>query len=179
MPSSQKALNEARLLHAAFLTTIFLFVFVVHLAAIGERPVSLSLVAGIGCAAVADIGVGFMLRKQYMNKAEQALQVEFDARKALAAWRLANILSFCSCRNRDAVWRSAEIPGGQLEDRRPVFLYRFRAPAAVDAAAWTCRPPPARHLRPLRENRRVKIRSPIGRSAVLHSASRRTFPLGL
>jgi hypothetical protein len=65
---SQKALSQARLLHAAFLTTIFLSIFVVHLAAIGERPVSLSLVAGIGCAAVADIGVGFMLRKQCMNK---------------------------------------------------------------------------------------------------------------
>jgi len=125
MPSSQKALNEARLLHAAFLTTIFLFVLVVHLAAIGERPVSLSLVAGIGCAAVADIGVGFMLRKQYMNKAEQALQVEFDARKALAAWRLANILSFAQAETVTLFGVGLKFLGASWKIAGPFFFIGF------------------------------------------------------
>jgi hypothetical protein len=125
MPSSQKALNEAHLLHAAFLTTIFLFVFVLHLAAIGERPVSLSLVAGIGCAAVADIGVGFMLRKQYMNKAEQALQVEFDAPKALAAWRLANILSFAQAETVTLFGVALKFLGASWKIAGPFFFIGF------------------------------------------------------
>lgn len=125
MPSSQKALSQARLLHAAFLTTIFLSIFVVHLAAIGERPVSLSLVAGIGCAAVADIGVGFMLRKQYMNKAEQALEVEFDARKALAAWRVANILSFAHAQTVAMFGVALKSLGASWKIAGPFFFMGF------------------------------------------------------
>ena len=151
MPSSQKALNEARLLHAAFLITIFLFIFVVHIAAIGERSISFSIVAGIVCVAVADIGVGFTLRRQFMNKAEQALEVEFDARKALADWRVANILSFAHAETVALFGVALKFLGASWKIAGPFFFVGFallllwtpRLDLPLSPAA-SSPPPPAR-----------------------------------
>lgn len=93
MDSREKALSAVRMLHVAFLTTIFLFILMTRFAAPSEQPVAQEIVLAVAVAAVADIGVGFTMRKRFMERASEAIAREGQQR-ALAAWRVANIYSF-------------------------------------------------------------------------------------
>jgi hypothetical protein len=89
----EKALLEVRVLHAAFVTTVFLFIVCVQLMARPQRPVSQEIVWAIAAVAFADITLGFTMRKKFMNKATEEFESKGESR-ALQAWRFANIYSF-------------------------------------------------------------------------------------
>ena len=93
MASREKAVIEVRILHAAFLMTVFLLAFTVQMFHGAEQPISPVVPLAIACVAVSDIGVGFMMRKKFMDKATEVFASKGEG-KGLQAWRLANIYSF-------------------------------------------------------------------------------------
>lgn len=125
MAARAKALNEMRMIHTAFLITIFLFIFVVQMSSFAENSVSRSTEIAIACAAIADIGVGFALRKQYLNRAERAVAVEGDSEKAMRIWRLANLVSFAHAETVALFGFALKFLGASWKLAGPFFLVGF------------------------------------------------------
>ena len=88
-------MKTARLLFAAFLTTWFLFLLVIHLANPPERQVSKAIATALAVAALAEIVVGFTVRKRLLDPAVQTLAKDPGDVSALGKWYQGNLLGFC------------------------------------------------------------------------------------
>jgi hypothetical protein len=129
MASAEKAILNVRVIHIAFVITIFLLVLVCRIGAPTEHPVSHTTVAAFGCAAAADIAVGFALRQKRMRDCEERFQTEPNAAKALEIWRVANITSFAQAET------GAEVLRGELGHGGGIFCGWVSADNVVDATS--------------------------------------------
>lgn len=151
MTARDKEFRATQMLHGAFLITIPFFVLAVHFAAFPERPVSLSIVGALAIVAVGDIAFGLARRKQYMDKASRALELDADPGKALAAWRVANIFSFVHAETVALFGLALKFLGASWNIAGPFFFVSFalllwwrpRMDWPVSSNAPSAPPPPA------------------------------------
>jgi F0F1-type ATP synthase membrane subunit c/vacuolar-type H+-ATPase subunit K len=94
-PSSEATLKTVRVLFAAFLTTWFLFLLVIHMRNPPERPVSPLIVTALALAALTEVAVGFTLRKRLLDPALETLARDRENAAALGQWRMGNLIGFC------------------------------------------------------------------------------------
>lgn len=94
MSPLKNALTAARVVHAAFTTTWFLFLLVIHLSAPVRQHVSLTFVQALVLVAVTDVALALYLRSQYIGRSVEALREQPEDASALAKWRTGNVVSF-------------------------------------------------------------------------------------
>lgn len=94
----KNTLQQVRVVHAAFVTTWFLFVLVtkVFLSPPGqtENPPPFFPIV-LGFVVVFEVGLALFLRARFIGSAEMALRVNSEDQAAAAKWRTGNLLSFC------------------------------------------------------------------------------------
>ena len=90
----KNSLTQVRVVHAAFVTTWFLFLLVIHLTAPVQQHVSLTVVQAVALVALTDIGLALYFRSQYMGRSAEALREQPGDTAGLARWRTGNIVSF-------------------------------------------------------------------------------------
>ena len=122
---SEKTLQAARLLHTAFLATIFMFILCIHLAAPAERSVSPIIPIAFTCVAIGDIGVGFVRRRMLMAKVTETFERECDVSKALEQWRIANIASFVHAETVALFGVALKFLGASWKIASPFFFVGF------------------------------------------------------
>jgi hypothetical protein len=125
MASREQTITAVRILHFAFLATIFLFILFLHFAAPTEAAISLSIVAAIACAALADIAFGVTNRRKYMDTVLLVLTVESDEAKALRLWRVANIISFVHAETVALLGFALKVLGANWKIAGPFFTIGF------------------------------------------------------
>ena len=120
----EKTVLEVRLLHTAFLITVFLFIACIQLVASPERPVSQEIVLAIAAVAFADITLGFTMRKKFMNKATKEFESNGENR-ALQVWRFANIYSFAHAETIVLLGFALKFLGASWKIAGPFFFVGF------------------------------------------------------
>ena len=94
----EQAFRQLRIIHAAFVVTWFLFIFLVF--RIIQAPTSMNNVPTIfpivlGFVCVSEVIVAMLLRARFIDASKAVLQRESENKGALAKWRVGNLLSFC------------------------------------------------------------------------------------
>ncbi len=125
MAERDQTVVSIRVVHAAFVMTIFLFVFALHTARLAERPVEPVIVIGISGVAVTDIGMGFYIRRRFMSAALRKLHTEGNEAQALNRWRMANIVSFCHAETVVLFGVVLKALGAGWKMGRPFFVVGF------------------------------------------------------
>jgi hypothetical protein len=95
MNAVQTEFRKVRILHLAFMTTIFLYLYM--LIAILRPPVKAVqplLVIAFGALAAMDLGVALTLRARQVRASEERLRNNPGDRRALQQWRVGMITSF-------------------------------------------------------------------------------------
>lgn len=90
---------QLRLIHAAFLVTWFLFVFVLKVANPTERLLPPMVLAAFAVVAVSIVLVGLKLRQQFLHIPASALATEPEDTRLLQRWRVGNLMSLCFAEN--------------------------------------------------------------------------------
>ena len=90
----ERNILEVRVIHGAFLMTIFLFVVVCRISAPPEQPISYATVTAFVGVAIADIALGLVRRQQLSRDSAEVARSEANMSKALNHWRMFNITSF-------------------------------------------------------------------------------------
>jgi hypothetical protein len=88
-------LRKVRVLHAAFLAAMFLYVYLLMIVRPVSQDVRTELIIALGVLAVADLNAALFFRTRKVKAPEEKLRVRPDDATALAEWRAGNILSFC------------------------------------------------------------------------------------
>ena len=87
-------LKQVRMLHFAFITTWFLFLFLLRYLNPPEKPVAAFLLLALGVVCVSNIGLALFFRSRYLTSSAETLRAHPDDATALARWRVGNVLSF-------------------------------------------------------------------------------------
>jgi uncharacterized protein YhhL (DUF1145 family) len=127
-------LRNLRVLHAAFLMTMFLYVVALNIIQpIGKTP-SIELIVALGALVVADLNAALFFRSRKVKPAEEKLRLRSDDAAALNEWLyLEHYL--LRLRGDDCfVWICGEDPRGGREDCGTVFVV-----AALLLLLWTPR----------------------------------------
>jgi len=147
----EKAVLEARILHAAFVITVILFIFCTRLATPPPRPVSRELLLAIAGLTVADIMLGFTMRQKFMAKAGEPFECKGE-NSGLEAWRSANICSFAHAEAVTLFGVTLKFLGASWKIAGPFFfiglslllLWTPRLDLPLTSDAPTAPPPPVK-----------------------------------
>jgi uncharacterized protein YhhL (DUF1145 family) len=114
-------MRNVRLLHAAFLTTTFLYVVILNIIQpIGKSP-SIELIVALGVLALADLNIGLFFRSRKVKPAEEKLRVSPDDAASLNEWRLWNLVCFCFAETICLFGFVAKIMGAEWKVAGPFF----------------------------------------------------------
>jgi hypothetical protein len=136
MAPGSEHITRVRILHGAFVTTIFLFLLVCRLAAPPEHPVPDATVLAIALVAVADIAFGAVRRQKLFRECDECFRTNKDPRQALARWNMANIVSFVHAETVALFGFALKFMGVSWKIAAPFF-----AVALAVMLAWTPRIP--------------------------------------
>jgi hypothetical protein len=89
------AFLQLRLIHSAYIVTMFLFIFVIRVTNPPEQAVPIVFPVVMAILAVSIASVGLMLRKQFLHSSAAALALNPEDPKLLQRWRVGNLISFC------------------------------------------------------------------------------------
>lgn len=92
--SPKLMLRNVRVLHAAFLLAMFLYIYMLTIIRPVGQGVSMELVVALGVLAVADLNVALFFRARKVKASEEKLRARPDDAAALKEWRLGNITTF-------------------------------------------------------------------------------------
>jgi hypothetical protein len=92
--SIKVVLRNMRILHATFLTTIFLYLFMLSQIRPVAHEVQPQLVYGLAFASLTDLGIALYFRARKVQVSEERLRTNPGDVSALAEWRAGTILSF-------------------------------------------------------------------------------------
>ena len=91
----ERTLLNLRLIHAALLFSIVLYVRVMQLIRPNSEPMNPLLPLVLGFVAVLNIGFGQMMRSRNIPTALETLRVKPDDQASLAKWRTGALVSAC------------------------------------------------------------------------------------
>ena len=81
-------------IYTSFVTTLFLFIFMIEIAKPAEKPISPMIIGAFALAAISYVPIGATLRRKFLDAAEERLRQEPHDAKGLQLWRTGNIFSF-------------------------------------------------------------------------------------
>jgi hypothetical protein len=92
----KSVLTQIRIVHAAFVTTWFLFLLVIYRASpnVAQRAVPTVTAGAIALVSVTVVGMALYFRSQNITPSLEVLRVHPEDVGALAKWRAGNVLSF-------------------------------------------------------------------------------------
>jgi len=94
MASREKTIAAMWTIYASFVSTFFLFILMIEIAKPAEKPISPMIIGAFAFAAISYVPIGAILRRKFLNGAEESLRKEPHDAKGLQLWRTGNIFSF-------------------------------------------------------------------------------------
>jgi len=88
------ALRNARILHAVFLLTMFLYIVVLRLIKTPDQTVPPGIVLTFILVAFSDVGIALFIRSRKVRASEEKLRTQPNDPGALNQWRVGMIISF-------------------------------------------------------------------------------------
>jgi uncharacterized protein YhhL (DUF1145 family) len=132
--NSKMALRSLRILHGAFLATMFLYVVVLNIIQPVGKSVSIELVIALGALAAADLNAALFFRSRKLKPAEEKVRMRPDDVAAVNEWRTWNITCFVFAETIALFGFVAKILGAEWKIAGPFF-----AVAALLLLLWTPR----------------------------------------
>ena len=94
MNPTKLALRNVRIIHAAFLLTMFLYIVVLRLIKTPEQTVPPGIVLAFAVVAFSDVGIAMFIRSRKVRASEEKLRTQPNDAGALNQWRVGMIISF-------------------------------------------------------------------------------------
>jgi hypothetical protein len=94
MNPTKLALRNVRILHAAFLLAMFLYIVVLRLIKTPEQTVPPGIVLAFALVAFSDVGIAVFIRSRKVRASEEKLRTQPNDAEALNQWRVGMIISF-------------------------------------------------------------------------------------